>query len=390
MPSRFTSGQLARLRSEAEITRYANIFPSTREGYGLQVQQFVNFCRACNADPDFCNYDLVTLFFQYYVADVHGQQKVRASTTLVKFLSAWGSFAAENGLKFPEPGTPLRARITRFIKGVKNRYPHVPQQDVPLCIRGLKLIAADMGIRSATDLFHCDEGVLSRWARIITAHDACMRATEHCEGCRLSDVTDYGDYLTILVGSRACESKIKWKPRLAILFCEASHLHAGYVLRVLYKRVHGRPIRKASAAGRHRHGRPGVVPRHWRSVPTTQLHRAEHPNFDKDPVLFPSCSGKRPLRAVNDLLKRLVAACNRCDIDGIDTLNCLRAGGATDYFSVPMDRWWVCKQGGWDPVYNTVDIYNRPTTRQRASVAAVYKNSVFNFVNNYKEYGMYD
>ena len=138
--------------------------------------------RACNADPDFCNYDLVTLFFQYYVAAVHGQQKVRASTTLVKFLSAWGSFAAENGLKFPEPGTPLRARITRFIKGVKNRYPHVPQQDVPLCIRGLKLIAADMGIRSATDLFHCDECVLSRWARIITAHDACMRATEHCEG----------------------------------------------------------------------------------------------------------------------------------------------------------------------------------------------------------------
>ena len=73
-----------------------------------------------------------------------------------------------------------------------------------------------------------------------------------------------------------------------------------------------------------------------------------------------------------------------------DTVNCLRAGGATDYFSVPMDRWWVCKQGGWDPVYNTVDIYNRPTTRQRASVAAVYKNSVFNFANNYKKYGMYD
>ena len=36
-----------------------------------------------------------------------------------------------------------------------------------------------------------------------------MRPCEHGEGCRLSDITDCGSYVAMLVGSRPSESKYK-------------------------------------------------------------------------------------------------------------------------------------------------------------------------------------
>ena len=63
-------------------------------------------------------------------------------------------------------------------------------------------------------------------------------------------------------------------------------------------------------------------------------------------------------------------------IAGIDTLTCLRAGGATDFFAKAMPRWWICKQGGWSTSSTAVDIYNRPTPAQRAAVAIAYEDSV--------------
>ena len=379
MPDKFTSGRRARILSETARTRYASIFQSTRAGYNAQVIQFVDFCHAMGRDPQFDDYDLICCFFQYYVAGVDGERKIRATTAPAKFLSAWKSFALEHDLPYPALGSHLRLRVNRFVQGLKNRYPHVPAQDVPLCIDGLALIGADMGIHSVNDLFTCDAVVLSRWSRLLTAHDACLRATEHSHGCRVSDVTDCGGFLTILVGSRVYESKRKDAPRLAVLWDRVSHLSSGYVLRILFQRVHKRVIPKADAVGTHRRAAPG--PRYWRGdVPdiTEKKSRSATPGIARDPILFPQCAGKSPLTAESaKLLKEaVVRASLRCGIAGINTLTCLRAGGATDFFAKGMPRWWICKQGGWSSSSTAVDIYNRPTPTQRAAVAIAYEDSV--------------
>ena len=378
MPKSITSGQLDRLRREADRTKLARIYASTRGSYGTQVQQFVRFCDAVRRDVQFDDYELVTLFFQFYIAGFEGNCKLRAHTALPKFLSAWKDFAIDNDLEFPFPGTPLRRRINRFILGIKNRYPHVAKQDVPLFLCDLKLVAADLGITELNDLWTCDLAVLSKWARLIVAHDACMRPTEHSLGCRVSDVTDHGGFLTILVGSRVGESKRKNLPRLAVLFASPTHLSAGFVLRVVFSRIHGRRAQPAtSLAAIGRATSTGEL-NHWRPVPAARQPVPAQPTTVSDPVLFPKCFGDDQLAAesLHSLRTQLIGCTEKLGITGIDTLNCLRAGGASDYFARGLPRWWVCRQGGWSPRSTTVDIYNRPTPFQRAAVAEVYNKSV--------------
>ena len=47
----------------------------------------------------------------------------------------------------------------------------MPRRTVALCLDKLGHIAVDYGFRTAADLYRCSIQWLSRWARIITAHD---------------------------------------------------------------------------------------------------------------------------------------------------------------------------------------------------------------------------
>ena len=167
-------------------------------------------------------------------------------------------------------------------------------------------------------------------------------------------------------------------PRLAVLFASPTHLSAGFVLRVVFSRIHCRRIQPAtSLAAIGRATSTGEL-NHWRPVPTARQPVPAQPTTVSDPVLFPKCFGDDQLAAesLHSLRTQLIGCTEKLGITGIDTLNCLRAGGASDYFARGLPRWWVCRQGGWSPRSTTVDIYNRPTPFQRAAVAEVYNKSV--------------
>ena len=301
------------------------------------MRQFFELCDTAGVDRDF-NYDNVTTFFQWYVAG-DGDKKLRAHTTLPQFLSAWGDYCAESGQPFPFPGTRLRRRINRFKQGLKNRFPHEPRRTVALCLDALSDIAAGLTITSALSLWNCSLRDIFAWGRFITAHDALLRPVEHSAGCRWSDVSDNGDHLTLLVGSREREAKYKNRPRRAVLPIVTSHLSAGYVLRVMARRL--------------RRGAP----------PST--------------VLFPAVVDGVPLPSASPwkhLFSQLRAAAARIGLH-VRTGRCLRAGGTTDLFAQHVPSWWIKRQGGWG-AGDAFLRYNCPTPQQRADVARVYSTNV--------------
>lgn len=326
------------------LTKRARVYDSTHEGYSRQVQQFFDVARAANLEERF-TYDSIVFFCQWYVTG-DGAVKRRAHTSLPKFLSAWSDFCLANDMPFAYPGTHLRKRINKFIKGLKNRFPHQSKKTVPLCLDSLASVAAQLGFRSANDLYKRSPRALTQWARIITAHDAFLRPIEHSRGCRLSDIADHGGFVTMLVGSRELESKYKHDPRSCVLPVRVSHLSAGFVLRVLIQRVH------ATVGSDSRSSR----------------------------ILFSSFSGSRAdvyqgvaeswQRLAFPQLRLLAAKAGVVVASG----RCLRAGGATDFFARNAPRWWIMRQGGWNS--NAVDRYNQPTVQQRHAVAAVYSDAI--------------
>ena len=152
LPLRFSGEQLASLRLQVDITRRARVFPSAADSYAKQVQQFFRFCAAAGIEPALDSYDALTAFFQWYVAGV-GDRKLRAHTTLGSYLSAFADHCADRDLPFAFKDTPLRRRVNRFIKGLKNLFPHEPRRTVALCLDKLGLIAVDYGFRSVADLY---------------------------------------------------------------------------------------------------------------------------------------------------------------------------------------------------------------------------------------------
>ena len=344
MPVRFTSKQVSSIRMQVELTQRARIFGSTHVEYNKQVEQFFAITRAAGLEEEF-TYESIVFFCQWYVSG-DGSTKQRAHTSLPKFLSAWGDFCLANGIPFAYPGTHLRKRINKFIKGLKNRFPHESKKTVPLCLDALASVAAQLGFRSASDLYRRSPRALTRWARIITAHDAFLRPVEHSRGCRLSDVADHGSFVSLLVGSRENECKYKHDPRTCTLPVQVSHLSAGFVLRVLISRVHG------------------------------SVRRCDR----DDRILFSSFSGKRAdvyqgvaeswKRTAFPQLRRLAAHAGVV----VATGRCLRAGGATDFFARGAPRWWIMRQGGWNS--KAVDKYNQPSLQQRHAVSAVYSKTI--------------
>ena len=307
------------------------------------MQQFYRFCAAADIEPSFDSYDALTAFCQWYVEGV-GDKKLRAHTTLGSYLSAFADHCADRGLPFAFKDTPLRRRVNRFIQGHKNLFPHEPRRTVALCLDKLGHIAADYGFRTVADLYRRPIQWLSRWARVISAHDGFMRPCEHSQGYRLSDITDCGSYVAMLVGSRANESKYKHQPRTVTLPVRTSYLSAGFVLRVLVSRLHA-------------------------AVPAADRDRR---------ILFSAVTAADGYIAVAEpwrqqALPRLRRFAAQCGVV-VATGRCLRAGGATDFFARGTPRWWIKRQGGWKG--RAVGRYNQPTVQQRHAAAAVCSDGI--------------
>lgn len=301
--------------------------------YDSRVSKFYSFCDAMGMSRSF-KYEQITMFYQWYVAGESGKYKLRAWTTLAQYDSAFWDCALDRGLRYP--GRRTRKRIKKFINGLKIRYPHTPIVEFPLQLRYLVRIAARIGIRSNGDLDGCHVRDLVFWARILTAHAACIRAVGHSLGMQVRDFNCSGGRAFLTVGRRRKERKLKHRSRVVPLPNDDDYWCAGHVLRVLKRRVHG------NARG------------------TT--------------CLFPAIHGNGAIGLHADdwsrMRLRLERLSRKIGITGRIGGRSLRAGGATDYFAVGATRQFVQHQGDWKS--DAFLRYDRPEPRSRQYLANVY------------------
>ena len=276
----------------------------------------------------------MSAFFQWHVGCCR-----RANTSLMGFVSAWRCYADEHCLFFPARDSRELMRLRQTIKGAQLRYPHEPRRDLPLTLDLLDIVADGLGIRCLNDYNHCKKSTLSFMCRLLVAHQACMRTTEHAGGCTRSDAAEHtaddgSKFMVFRVGARTCDRKIKRRQaRFAVLPCADHHLSAGAVLRVFLRLCH--------------HGtRPDGV-----------LFVA----YDNGRQTRRAAPWSRDLR----LLRRLLAGAPALAASASLNIgrSSLRAGGATDWFACGATREWVALQGGWRS--DAIDIYNRPTPSSR-------------------------
>jgi hypothetical protein len=333
VPDEISGGQRARLLHQAATTRGRRVAPATLKQYTGRVGKFHAFCDRMGFSRSF-KYKQITCFYQWYVAGIDGGAKLRAHTTIAQYATAFWDYALDYGTHYP--GVRTRRRITKFVHGLQNRYPHVPILEHPLLLKELVRIAGLIGIRSIADLESCSVANLVFWARILTAHNATMRAVGHCLGMQLRDVEwrDGGAFLTI--GRRDKERKEKHRMRTVPLPNDVCFWCSGFVLRVLKRRVHG-----ASS---------GTV--------------CLFPNVAPNDVVLRTVQPWAVMRA------RLERLARRIGINGRIGGRSLRAGGTTDWFSVQATRQWVKHQGGWKS--NAFERYDRPTPAGRQRLTDMY------------------
>ena len=333
MPDVVSSGQRARLLHQAATTRSRRVGAATLAQYTGRVGKFHAFCDRMGFPRTF-KYQSITLFYQWYVAGFAGDKKLRAHTTIAQYATAFWDYALDHGVHYP--GARTRRRITKFVHGLENRYPHVPIVEHPLLLTQLVRIAGILGIRSNADLKSCSVADLVFWARIITAHNATMRAVGHCLGMQLCDIEwrDGAAFLTI--GRRVKERKLKHRTRTVPLPNAKCFWCAGYVLRVLKRRVHG-----ASAGS-----------------------ACLFPNVSPNGTVLAKAQPWSTMRARLERLARLIGITGR--IGG----RSLRAGGTTDWFAVEATRQWVKHQGGW--LSAAFEKYDRPTAAGRRRLTDQY------------------
>lgn len=338
MPGRFSSGQRARIRSATRGTYAARVQPNTAAKYHRYVVMFHNFCDAMGYRRRF-RHRQITEFAEWYVSEGTGR-KLRAHNTVDSILSALADHCVTYGLVFPFAGTRSRRRLNRWLQGLANRYPHVPQPDTPLTMDIAGDVASALGIRSAVDLELARLDTLCVWARIIVAKDGCLRSVEHSQGMQVRDAVDRGSFFELTVGRRKAERKIKHRKRVVTLDVARTHLSAGFVLRVLLRRLHlGARSTDCLFPAVSRAGIPSGTAEPW-----------------------------------PDALRRLRRLCRSAGHRGRFGASSLRAGGATDYFAIGASRDWVKAQGGW--LSDAYQRYDRPTPRQRAYLGRRYAGRV--------------
>jgi hypothetical protein len=296
---------------------------------------FFDFCDAYGGLRRRFQYKQITLFFEWYVAGVDNH-KLRAHTTLAQYQSAFFDHALEHGLHYP--GARTRRRITKFIKGLANRFPHVKLLEHPLLLQEIVRIGAAMGITSNDTLERCSTTDLIFWARIITAHDATLRAVEHSAGMQVKDFTITHGRAFLTVGRRETERKLNHQTRTVPLPNDNDYTCSGYVLRVLKRRVHGRGVS----------GDNCLFPKVLKST---------------------ALSAGRPVPWETDR-RRLEGYARSIGIRGRIGGRSLRAGGTTDYFNVEASRQFVKHQGGW--LSDAFLRYDRPTPEGRHRLAEKY------------------
>ena len=285
----------------------------------------------------------ITLFAEHYVAGDTGT-KQRAHTSVPPLLSALSDHAKLYNVPFPHAGTAARLPIKQFIRGLKNRYPHEPEQDLALTLRRLRCIAKhlpDGGVSSCRDLWRVSLPTLTMWARIVVMHDACIRSVGTKLGMQVKDVSDCGTHIELTVGRRPAERKIKQRRARVVPIGITTHCaSAGYVCRVFMARVH-------SLSG---------------------------PNACLFPAFRPS--GVRAKQAVTwaAFCALVQSLCRSAGIRGKVGPSSFRAGGATDYFSSGATMPWVKMQGGW--LSEAYQRYNRPSPEERSHLGNTYQRVI--------------
>ena len=294
----------------------------------------MKFCTACGFDEAF-SADGICIFFEHYL------REGGAHTSLPGFMSAWRDFAASEAIPFPAKESRAAATIAHFLRGCKVTHPHSVVRSVPLTLTRLSAIAAHLHIHSLRDLQHsvsCE--TLSFFARLVIAHQACLRPMEHGSCVVFRDVSIGAGYATIRIGIIPSARKIKRREARTCILPYASgrfaHLAAGTVLKVLLRRVHQRSLPATPLFCCYRFGIPA------------QRHRPWHPRGD--------------LVRLRNIIS---IAFPRIDVSLVDGRS-LRSGGATDWFGAGASTSWVMAQGGWTS--DAVLIYDRPSAALRGSI----------------------
>ena len=301
--------------------------------------QYVRFCELMRYPAEFTAHSII-VFCQWYVSGTTNGKKIRAHTTLPKFLTAFRDHSVLTGVDYPDDrGCAL---ITKAIKGIENRFPHTKIVETPLTLASLAVIAGFVGIRRAKDLHTIGVADLCFWARIITAYAGLLRPVAHSLGLQIKDLeidSDGGTWL--VVGRHKKTRKLKGKRRTIPIPSGRSHLDAGHVLQVLCQRLHKGRSRSAC-----------MIP----IITTSGEVLKKHQPWSRD-------------------LKRLQGYCRRAGISGPIGGRSLRSGGVVDLFANEATREHVRHQGGWGKGY-TFDEYDRPSPAQLGQLAEKYARRI--------------
>ena len=309
------------------------------KAYSKKVRMYVQFCKLMQYPAEFATRSII-LFCQWYVSGTTAGKKLRAHTTLPKFLSAFRDHAVLAGVDYPDDrGCAL---IQKAITGIKNRFPHEKVVETPVTLASLAVIARLLGIRKASDLNTISVANLCLWARLITAYAALLRPVAHSLGMQVKDLeidADGGTWL--VVGRHKATRKLKGKQRTVPIPNGRSHLDAGYVLQVLCKKI----------------------------------HTGRDPNACMIPMISPSDEVLNRHQPWSRDLRRFQHYCRRAGIRGAIGGRSLRSGGVVDLFANEATREHVRHQGGWGKGY-TFDEYDRPSPAQLGQLAEKYARRI--------------
>ena len=270
----------------------------------------------------------------------------------------WSAFrycADVRGLAFPLSESVCWRRMKRVMRALKLADPTEVVRCFPLIMAWLRRMMAADGIGKAADVSRLPLRTLSFWTRVMVSHCAMLRGCEHKFGMRGADL------------------------RLAATpneFCQANYWGAFYKLQVGRLPDSLQPKDAANRKLKLRPAREAILPV-WESLSSAGFwmweltQRLSHlPTPPASMVLFPDAlddvPSKRPM-TIQRFMQRLKICATRAGMpaDSVKKLEIrsLRAGGCTDAHANCMPRAAIMRQGGW--LSDAVDIYNRPTERQR-------------------------
>jgi hypothetical protein len=226
----------------------------------------------------------------------------------------------------PAVGSLVWRKWSGIRHGLVKMDPSSPSRATIVGWRWIDVILGALDIRTANDLWAVDIDTCCFVARLLACHDGMLRGCEHRSGLRRSDVTILDNHVTVRVAERWSEKKQKTRPGRDVILPMSRHVRSsGFAIMVFMTRTRTRKN-------------------------TDILFYGKTFRDDKNFVL-----------ALRDILR--MANMNGTDVERT-TSHSLRAGGATDFFTIGWQLTKIMRQGGWKSA--AVLIYYRPTEQHNA------------------------